>query len=92
MNPLRELRRYLGIFSDRCRQAGWFGALFHVGVIADIEGDVEANERRQRERAHQAEILTAEAQRAYEAGDRERTNRLLHRIQELDHDITEGLA
>lgn len=46
MNAVAELRKYLAGFSARCRSAGWFGALFHVGVTQKIAEDVQAVESR----------------------------------------------
>lgn len=61
MNPVAELRKYLAGFSARCRSSGWFGALFHVGVVAKIAEDVEANERKSARLTYAAEQEDHEA-------------------------------
>jgi len=63
MSPTTELIASLARFSGRCRDRGWFGALFHVGVCQDIAADVVANQNAIRDTAYAAETYDREALR-----------------------------
>lgn len=92
MNPLSELRAYLSEHAAICRARRWFGSLFHVGVCQQIVEDVAANELRAASKAHRAELLDIEADRAIQAGDLKRAVALLRTAERDAHDATEILA
>lgn len=60
MNATAELRSYLGTFAARCREARWYGALFHVGVVDDIAADAERVEQAAAKLARKAEAQVAQ--------------------------------
>jgi hypothetical protein len=106
MTPAAEVSEYVPRFAARCREKGWLGALFHVGVLSDITSDLRVWLRGLSRKAHQAEVYATEAQAAVRAGEAalaagrhtealhhfDHALALMHRGEKRDHDVTEALA
>lgn len=104
MNPLRELRSYLGSFAARCGEAGWWGAALHVRAVEQIAGDVQAQHAEVAAKAYaneQAAVSLAEEIRGMiadgmiDAAELRRLRlapKILSRCAERSHDIAEATS
>lgn len=83
MNPVAEMRAYLGKVEARCRAQHWLGPLFHVGVLQQIHTDLEADDQRRAREAYAAEQELLELAKALPVKAAARARRIASRLHDL---------